>query len=174
MQSVAAVTNAYTLGEKVAAVPIECSTVVDARTLARHTYSPTAHGRTAKTVNGYVDDVAPGTCTRGDIGLPCAYHLPPDYDPNHKYPMAVSLPGYERGRNGESTGVHMAAGIPATACPHPNPKGTNDDVIVLAPQNEQVGVRRVRGFHMQARCPEMPWCAIRQAVKRKLEERHPT
>jgi predicted peptidase len=102
--------------------------------------SPAAHGLTGKTVNLYVDDFTLDTYTQAGAVLPYAYYLPRHYNPHRKYPMVVILPGYGMGYNGENAGVQIAADIPATAWVRPEWKGTNEDVIVLAPQNQRVGV----------------------------------
>jgi predicted peptidase len=102
--------------------------------------SPTAHGLTGRTVNLYVDDFRLDAYTQDGTELPYAYYLPRHYNPHRRYPMVVILPGYGMGYNGENAGVQIAADIPATAWVRSEWKGTNEDVIVLAPQNPRVGV----------------------------------
>lgn len=104
--------------------------------------SPTADGLTGTTGNPYVDDFTLDTYTRAGMVLPYAYHLPPDYHPNHTYPMVVMLPAYGMGYHDENTGAQLAADIPAAAWLRPGLKGTNEHVIVPAPQNQRVGVPR--------------------------------
>ncbi|MEO3751444.1 PHB depolymerase family esterase [Streptomyces sp. B6B3] len=107
------------------------------RLLARG--SSTSHPLTGETVNPLVDDFAQDTYLRGGMVLPYAYHLPEDYDPNRAYPLVVILPGHGMGWDGDNLGVQLAADIPATAWLRPDRTGTDEDVIVLAPQNQRVG-----------------------------------
>jgi predicted peptidase len=101
--------------------------------------SPTGHPLTGGTVNPLVDDFAHDTYLRGGTVLPYAYHLPADYDPRRAYPLVVILPGHGMGWDGANVGVQIAADIPATAWLRPERTGTDEDVIVLAPQNQRVG-----------------------------------
>jgi predicted peptidase len=78
------------------------------------------------------------TTTSGTM-IPYAYHLPAGYDAARTYPVVVILPGYGMGFNGSNEGVQVAADIPATAWLQEKWTGTDEDVIVLAPQNQRVG-----------------------------------
>jgi len=78
------------------------------------------------------------TTTTGTM-IPYAYHLPDGYDAAKTYPVVVILPGQGMGFNGSNEGVQVAADIPATAWLQEKWTGTDDDVIVLAPQNQRVG-----------------------------------
>ena len=78
-------------------------------------------------------------CCQNSVDLPYYYYLPANYDPTHLYPMVVILPGYGMGYDGTNPKVNVVADIPATAWLQPEWKGTNEDVIVLAPQNRRVG-----------------------------------
>jgi predicted peptidase len=101
--------------------------------------STTAHAPSSR-VNRFADDwVQESYCCLSGVFLPYAYHLPANYDPNHKYPMVVIFPGHGMGYNGRNLGVQIVADIPATAWLRPEWKGTDEDVIVLAPQNLRVG-----------------------------------
>lgn len=76
--------------------------------------------------------------------LPYAYHLPDDYDASRSYPLVLVLPGYGQGfitaASGETNeGVQVASDIPAVAWLQESWTGTDEDVVVLAPQNERVG-----------------------------------
>lgn len=102
--------------------------------------SPAAHSLTGETVNLLVDDFTHDTYVQDGSVLPYAYHLPPDYDPSREYPLVVILPGHGMGWDGDNLGVQIAADIPATAWLQPERTGTDEDVIVLAPQNRRVGV----------------------------------
>jgi predicted peptidase len=78
-------------------------------------------------------------CCQNSVDLPYYYHLPANYDPTHLYPMVVILPGYGMGYDGTNPKVNVVADIPATAWLQPAWTGSNEDVIVLAPQNRRVG-----------------------------------
>lgn len=78
------------------------------------------------------------TTTAGTM-IPYAYHLPEGYDAARMYPVVVILPGQGMGFNGSNEGVQVAADIPATAWLQEKWTGTDEDVIVLAPQNQRVG-----------------------------------
>lgn len=102
--------------------------------------SADVHPLTAETINLFVDEFVHDTYVRNGTVLPYAYHLPADYDPSHAYPIVVILPGHGMGWDGDNEGVQIAADIPATAWQRPEWTGTDEDVIVLAPQNQRVGV----------------------------------
>lgn len=79
------------------------------------------------------------------VDLPYYYYIPPDLEPGHVYPMVVILPGmgmgYYNGTNpiGANPKVNVVADIPATAWLQPEWKGTDEKVIVLAPQSRRTG-----------------------------------
>jgi len=79
------------------------------------------------------------------VDLPYYYYIPPDLEPGHVYPMVVILPGmgmgYYNGTNpiGLNPKVNVVADIPATAWLQPGWKGTDEKVIVLAPQSRRTG-----------------------------------
>ncbi|MEV5691379.1 hypothetical protein [Micromonospora globbae] len=102
--------------------------------------SDDAYRPTKPAVNLLVDDFVYKrfTTTTGTM-IPYAYHLPDGYDAAKKYPVVVILPGQGMGFNGSNEGVQVAADIPATAWLQPKWTGTDEDVIVLAPQNQRVG-----------------------------------
>ena len=85
--------------------------------------------------------------------LPYAYHVPADYDPARQYPLMVILPGFGQGYIEDATGlsnegVQGAADSPAVAWPQEAGTGTDEDVIVLAPQNRRVGTPAVQASLM--------------------------
>jgi predicted peptidase len=79
------------------------------------------------------------------VDLPYYYYIPPELEPGHVYPMVVILPGmgmgYYNGTNpiGLNPKVNVVADIPATAWLQPEWKGTDEKVIVLAPQSRRTG-----------------------------------
>lgn len=79
------------------------------------------------------------------VDLPYYYYIPSDLEPGHVYPMVVILPGfgmgYYNGTNpiGVNPKVNVVADIPATAWLQSAWKGTDEKVIVLAPQNRRTG-----------------------------------
>lgn len=95
---------------------------------------------TKPAINLLVDDFVYKryTATSG-TEIPYAYHLPKGYDAAKKYPLVVILPGHGMGFNGANEGVQVAADIPATAWQQEKWTGTDEKVIVLAPQNQRVG-----------------------------------
>lgn len=111
--------------------------------LARPTSEPLAPTQPA--VNLLADDFVYErfTGTSGTV-LPYALHVPADDDASVQHPMVVILPGYgqgyiEDGAGGSNEGVQVASDIPAVAWLQPEWTGTDEDVIVLAPQNARVG-----------------------------------
>ncbi|WDZ83935.1 alpha/beta hydrolase [Micromonospora cathayae] len=102
--------------------------------------STEAYRPTRPAVNLLADDFVYQrfTTTSGTL-LPYAYHLPAGYDAARRYPVVVVLPGHGMGFNGTNEGVQVAADIPATAWSQEKWTGTDEDVIVLAPQNQRVG-----------------------------------
>jgi predicted peptidase len=102
--------------------------------------SPTARPLTGKTVNLVVDEFTNDTYLHQGTVLPYAYHLPRDHRPGREYALVVILPGHGMGWDGDNLGVQLAADIPATAWLRREWTGTREDVIVLAPQNQRVGV----------------------------------
>ncbi|WP_461033055.1 hypothetical protein [Streptomyces mayteni] len=101
--------------------------------------SSTAHPLTGRPSDLLVDEFEQDTYLRNGMVLPYAYHLPSDYDPRRRYPLLVILPGHGMGWDGDNLGVQLAADIPATAWLDSEWTGTDEDVIVLAPQNQRVG-----------------------------------
>lgn len=107
--------------------------------------SDEAHGPTQPAVNLLYDDfVYESFDSTSGVAVPYAYHLPRDYDAGKKYPVVVVLPGFGQGymENAEgdnNEGVQVASDIPATAWLQEEWTGTDEDVIVLAPQNRRVG-----------------------------------
>jgi uncharacterized repeat protein (TIGR02543 family) len=87
---------------------------------------------------------ASGTVT---TDLPYYYYIPPDLEPGHVYPMVVILPGQGMGyypttgysATGHNEKVNVVADIPATAWMQPAWKGTDEKIIVLAPQSRRTG-----------------------------------
>lgn len=67
------------------------------------------------------------------------YRLPDDYDPDREYPLVVVLSGHGMGFDGQNERVQLVADMPATAWFQEEWTGTDEDVIVLAPQNARVG-----------------------------------
>ncbi|MBL6276493.1 hypothetical protein JMF97_09995 [Micromonospora fiedleri] len=100
----------------------------------------TAHRVTEKAVNLLVDDFRYGSYLSGGMVLPYHYHLPKNYQPGRTYPLMVVLPGHGMGWDGDNLGVQIAADIPATAWLQSSWTGSTEDVIVLAPQNQRVGL----------------------------------
>ena len=102
--------------------------------------SDEAYGPTKPAVNLLADDfVYKRFVTSSGTMIPYAYHLPEGYDAARTYPVVVILPGQGMGFNGSNEGVQVAADIPATAWLQEKWTGTDEDVIVLAPQNQRVG-----------------------------------
>ncbi|WP_203928256.1 hypothetical protein [Virgisporangium ochraceum] len=99
----------------------------------------TSRRATGKAVNQLVDEFRYGSYLSGGMVLPYHYHLPKNYDPAKKYPLMLVLPGHGMGWDGDNLLVQVAADIPATAWLQPKWTGGNEDVIVLAPQNQRVG-----------------------------------
>ena len=98
------------------------------------------HPLSGATINVLVDDFVHDTYVLNGTVLPYAYWVPADYDPSSEYPVVVILPGHGMGWDGDNEGVQIAADIPATAWLQAEWTGTDEDVIVLAPQNQRVGV----------------------------------
>ena len=67
------------------------------------------------------------------------YRLPDGYDPAREYPLVVALSGHGMGFDGQNERVQLVADMPATAWFQEEWTGTDEDVIVLAPQNARVG-----------------------------------
>lgn len=106
--------------------------------------SDEAHGPTQPAINLLYDDfVFERFTTSTGTDLPYAYWVPADYDPSRTYPLVVVLPGYGQGyienATGDNEGVQVASDIPATAWLQEEWTGTDEDVIVLAPQNRRIG-----------------------------------
>ncbi|MEV6695159.1 hypothetical protein AB0M35_27170 [Micromonospora sp. NPDC051196] len=100
----------------------------------------TSHRVTEKAVNLLVDDFRYGSYLSGGMVLPYHYHLPKNHQPGRTYPLMVVLPGHGMGWDGDNLGVQIAADIPATAWLQSSWTGSTEDVIVLAPQNQRVGL----------------------------------
>jgi predicted peptidase len=102
--------------------------------------APSTPRRVTETpVNLLVDDFEHGSFLQNGMVLPYDYRLPEDYDPARRYPLVVVLPGHGMGWDGDNTGVQLAADIPATAWMQSKWTGRDEDVIVIAPQNQRVG-----------------------------------
>ncbi len=104
------------------------------------------HGPTTPAVNLIADDfVYERRTTAAGTMIPYAYWLPEDYDPAKSYPMVVILPGNGQGYIPQAStgldneGVQVASDNPAVAWTQPEITGTDEDVIVLAPQNQRIG-----------------------------------
>jgi predicted peptidase len=100
---------------------------------------PTRYPLSGDTVNLLADEFHYETYLHSGLVLPYAFHLPADYDPNREYPIVVVLPGWGSGFDGDNLGVQVAVDISATAWIQPEWTGTDEDVIVLSPQNQRVG-----------------------------------
>jgi predicted peptidase len=98
------------------------------------------HPLSGTTINILVDEFVHDSYVLSGTVLPYAYWVPADYDPSREYPVVVILPGHGMGWDGDNEGVQIAADIPATAWLQSEWTGTDEDVIVLAPQNQRVGV----------------------------------
>jgi predicted peptidase len=108
------------------------------------------HGPTQPAVNDLADDFVYERFV-GSTGtmLPYAYHLPDGYDAASSYPVVVILPGQGMGYRADAEGlnnegVQVAADNPATAWLQPDVTGSDEDVIVLAPQNQRIGSATVQ------------------------------
>jgi predicted peptidase len=116
--------------------------------------SSTAHDPTTAAVNLLADDFVYERFTPSSgTMLPYAYHLPDDYDPARAYPVVVVLPGHGMGYREDAAGVtnegvQVAADNPAVAWQQPEITGTDEDVIVLAPQNQRVGTPAAQASDM--------------------------
>ena len=97
--------------------------------------SPDAHAMTEAPVNLVVDDFATDVLPFEGADLPYSYKLPEGYDPSRSYPLVVVLHGWGSGYDGENAGVNVAVDVMATSWVRPEWTGTDEDVIVLAPQN---------------------------------------
>lgn len=79
------------------------------------------------------------------VNLPYYYHIPPNLEPGKVYPMVVILPGqgmgFYNGTNpiGANPKVNVVADIQAVAWLQPEWTGTDEPVIVLAPQSRRTG-----------------------------------
>jgi predicted peptidase len=109
---------------------------------------------TQPAVNVLADDFAYERFTpTSGVVLPYAYHVPADYDPSKSYPLMVILPGHGQGYRQDSTGVsnegvQVASDIPAVAWLQEEWTGTDEDVIVLAVQNQRVGSGNAQAHDM--------------------------
>ncbi|PYG01908.1 Predicted peptidase [Georgenia satyanarayanai] len=74
-----------------------------------------------------------------DLTVRYDYRLPDDYDPAREYPLVVALSGHGMGFDGQNERVQLVADMPATAWFQEEWTGTDEEVIVLAPQNARVG-----------------------------------
>jgi predicted peptidase len=104
-----------------------------------HAAPGTAREVTEKPVNLLVDEFQYGSFLQDGMVLPYHYRLPRNYDPARRYPLVVVLPGHGMGWDGDNLGVQLAADIPATAWMQSKWTHRDEDVIVLAPQNQRVG-----------------------------------
>jgi predicted peptidase len=94
---------------------------------------------TEKPVNLLVGEFKYGSLLQNGMVLPYHYRLPRNYDPARRYPLVVVLPGHGMGWDGDNLGVQLAADIPATAWMQSKWTHRDEDVIILAPQNQRVG-----------------------------------
>jgi predicted peptidase len=94
---------------------------------------------TEKPVNLLVDEFKYASFLQNGMVLPYHYRLPRNYDPARRYPLVVVLPGHGMGWDGDNLGVQLAADIPATAWMQAKWTHRDEDVIILAPQNQRVG-----------------------------------
>jgi predicted peptidase len=107
--------------------------------------STEAHGVTQPAVNLIYDDFVYERFTPSSgVMLPYAYHVPDNYDASKQYPLVVILPGHGQGYRADASGnnnegVQVASDIPAAAWQQEKWTGTDEDVIVIAPQNQRIG-----------------------------------
>jgi predicted peptidase len=94
---------------------------------------------TEKPVNLLVDEFKYGSFLQNGMVLPDHYRLPRNYNSARRCPLVVVLPGYGMGWDGDNLGVQLAADIPATAWMQSKWTHRDEDVIILAPQNQRVG-----------------------------------
>ncbi|SFK20532.1 hypothetical protein [Cellulomonas sp. KH9] len=99
----------------------------------------TAHRTTAEPIDREVDQFVLRTFASSTGDVEYAYRLPDDYDPARAYPLVVALPGHGMGFDGQNLGVQLASDMLTTAWFQESWTGTDEDVIVLAPQNRRVG-----------------------------------
>jgi predicted peptidase len=119
----------------------------------------TAWPLTEPSINREVDQFVHGALPTGVVAdetavLPAGellydYRLPDGYSPDKSYPLVVVLPGHGMGYDGQNERVQLAADIPATAWFQQEWTGTDEQVIVLAPQNERLG-KQVEGAQVVA------------------------
>lgn len=93
----------------------------------------------AGSVDREVDQFVLDTFTSSTGDVPFAYRLPDGYDPSRSYPLVVALPGHGMGYDGQNTGVQLASDMLAVAWNQESWTGTDEDVIVVAPQHPRVG-----------------------------------
>lgn len=99
----------------------------------------TAHRITEPTIAREVDQFVSESLTTATGELLYDYRLPDNYDPTREYPMVIALSGHGMGFDGQNRGVHIVADMPAIAWFQEEWTGTDEDVIVLAPQNVRLG-----------------------------------
>ncbi|QDB79566.1 hypothetical protein FE251_09400 [Georgenia wutianyii] len=90
---------------------------------------------TAPPVDPVVDEFRSDVMPFPGADLPYSYRLPADYDPSRSYPLVVVLHGWGSGFDGVNHGVNVAVDVMATSWVRPEWTGSEEDVIVLAPQN---------------------------------------
>ena len=97
--------------------------------------SPDALAMTEAPVDVMVDQFDSDVFPFPGADLPYSYRLPADYDPARSYPLVVVLHGWGSGSDGVNDRVNLAVDIMASAWAQPEWTGSDEDVIILAPQN---------------------------------------
>jgi predicted peptidase len=101
---------------------------------------PTRYPLTRKPINLLADEFHYRTFDFNGTAVPYAFHLPARYNPRRAYPLVVVLPGWGSGFDLENEGVQVAVDITVTAWLQPRWTGSREDVIVLSPQTQRIGV----------------------------------
>lgn len=101
---------------------------------------PTRYPLTTEPVNVVADEFRYARFEHPGMTVPYAFRLPAHYKPWRQYPLVVVLPGWGSGFDGQNEGVQVAVDITAVAWAQPAWTGSREDVIVLAPQTERIGV----------------------------------
>jgi predicted peptidase len=102
---------------------------------------PTSHPLTTRPVNVLADEFHYETFDHPGMTVPYAFRLPKHYKPWRRYPIVVVLPGWGSGFDGQNEGVQVAVDITAVAWAQPAWTGSREEVIILAPQTERIGVQ---------------------------------
>jgi predicted peptidase len=101
---------------------------------------PDRYPLTAEPVNILADEFRYETFEHPGMTVPYAFRLPEHYRPWRQYPLVVVLPGWGSGFDGQNEGVQVAVDITAVAWAQPAWTGSREDLIILAPQTERIGV----------------------------------